>query len=172
MAEFRNILADGDLIRQRKQPCWWLFGEPKWHPYRNLSREVRFLEERMHAAHAAYKAAQEDYVVAHKNITVDMDMLRMHKMDNSEVVYEIPSDESILSRRDGVKYSQGNQNQKQKGSNGNGNNQQNNQKGGDNGNGNNQNQNQNQKGNNNQQKGKQSGVVTVGQLLNAKLILH
>lgn len=171
MAEFRNILADGDLIRQRKQPTWWLFGDPKWSPYRNLSREVRFLEERMHAAHAAYKAAQEDYVVAHKNVNVDMDMLRMHKMDNSEVVYEIPSDESILSRRDGVKYSQGNSNQKQKGSgnNGNGNNQQGGQNGGGSDNGNNQNQNQNQP-NKQKQRGQPKSLLEL--LTTAKVVLH
>lgn len=171
MAEFRNILADGDLIRQRKAVGWWLFGgsKSKWQPYRNLSREVRFLEERMHAAHAAYKAAQEDYVVAHKNVNVDMDMLRMHKMDNSEVVYEIPSDESILTRRDGVKYSSGNSGQKQKGQNGNGNNGQN-QNGGGNGGGNNQNQNQNQNGN--KQKQKQQPKSLLELFSNAKVILH
>lgn len=167
MAEFRNVLADGDLIRERSGAMgWWLFGEKKWQPYRNLSREVRYLEERMHAAHAAYKAAQEEYVVAHKNVQVDMDVLRMHKMDNSEVSYELPSDESILARRDGVKYSSGGQNQKQKGSGGNGN-QQNNQKGGDNGGGNNQNQNQNQS---NKQKTKPMSMLEL--LSNAKIIMH
>ena len=176
MAEFRNILAGGDLIRQRKAAGWWLFGEKQWRPYRNLSREVRYLEERMHAAHAAYKAAQEDYVVAHTNVRCDMDLLHMHKMDNSEVSFELPSDESILSRVDGRKYStNNNHNQKQKGSGGGNGNQNNGQKGG--GDGGNNNQNQNQKGNGqqqnqNQQKGKGAGVVTVGQLLNAKLVLH
>lgn len=131
MAEYRNILADGDLIRERKALGWWLFGEQKWVPYRNLSREVRCLKERMDAAHAAYKSAQELFVVAQKNVQLDIDLLRMHKMDNSEVTYELPADESILSFRDGVKYSFGNQSgQKQKGQNGNGNGQQNNQKGG------------------------------------------
>lgn len=174
MAEFRNILADGDLIRQRQAPRWWLFGDKSWAPYRNLSREVSCLEEQMHAAHAAYQAARERYVVAQTNVKVDKDLLTKHLGCNSTVSYELESDESILSRRDGVKYnmSGNNQKQKQSGNNGNGNNGQNDQKGGDNGNGNNQNQNQNQKGNNNQQKGKQSGVVTVGQLLNAKLVLH
>ena len=170
MAEFRNILAGGDLIRQRKGAVgWWLFGEKKWQPYRNLSREVRFLEERMHAAHAAYKAAQEDYVVAHKNVTLDMDMLRMHKMDNSEVSFELPSDESILSRRDGVKYSSSNQSHKQKGSSGTGGNQQNNQNGGGDGGGNNQNQNQNQS--NKQKQGRQSKSL-LELLSSAKVTLH
>lgn len=167
MAEFRNVLADGDLIRQRKHAMgWWLFGTKEWHPYRNLSREVRFLEERMHAAHAAYKAAQEDYVVAHKNVNIDMDVLRMHKMDNSEVSYEIPSDESILTRRDGVKYSSGNSGQKPKGSGGNGG-QQNNQSGGGSDNGNNQSQKQNQS---NKQRNHPKSLLEL--LSSAKVILH
>jgi len=167
MAEFRNVLADGDLIRQRKHAMGWrLFGTKEWHPYRNLSREVRFLEERMHAAHAAYKAAQEDYVVAHKNVNIDMDVLRMHKMDNSEVSYEIPSDESILTRRDGVKYSSGNSGQKPKGSGGNGG-QQNNQSGGGSDNGDNQSQKQNQS---NKQRNQPKSLLEL--LSSAKVVLH
>lgn len=171
MAEFRNVLADGDLIRQcQGMMGWWLFGKKQWRPHRNLSREVRFLEERMHAAHAAYKAAQEDYVVAHKNVTSDMDLLRMHKMDNSEVSYELPSDESILSRRDGVKYGGGNPAQKQKGQGGNGNNQQGGSQGSSgSGNENPQNHGQRNGGNHNKQQGK---PPTVRDLLDAKVILH
>lgn len=165
MAEYRNMLADGDLIRQRKGAMgWWLFGDPKWQPHRNLSREVRFLEERMHAAHAAYKAAQEDYVVAHKNVALDKDLLMKYKGANSEVSYEMPSDESILSRRDGVKYNQGNnQKQNQSGNKGNGNSQQ--QSGKDSGNS----QNQNQSGN---QKQKQQPKTLLELLTTAKVILH
>lgn len=169
MAEFRNMLADGDLIRQRKGALasWWLFGDPKWQPHRNLSREVRFLEERMHAAHAAYKAAQEDYVVAHKNVSLDKDLLLKYKGANSEVSYEMPSDESILSRRDGVKYNQGNSNQKQKGSGNNGNGQNNQQPSGQGG-GNSQNQDQN----NNKQRQKQQPKSLLELLTTAKVILH
>jgi hypothetical protein len=172
MAEYRNILADGDLIRQRKGVVgWWLFGESKWKPFRNLSREVRYLEERMHAAHAAYKAAQEDYVVAHKNVAFDKDLLMKYKGANSEVSYEMPSDESILSRRDGIKYNSSNNNQqkqKQSGGSGNGNNQQNNQGGNDKGNGNNQNQNQNQSGK--QRGGRRQSLL--GLLANAEVTVH
>jgi hypothetical protein len=105
MSEFRKILADGDLISQKEMASgWWLFGEKKWEPYRNLSREVRFLEQRMHDHHAAYTSAREDFVVAQKNVNLDADFLRKYKSDNSEVIYIIPSDESILARRDAVKY--------------------------------------------------------------------
>ena len=133
MTEFRNILADGDLIRQQQLSRWWLFGDKNWSPYRNLSREVRNLEERMHTAHAAYKAAQDIFVVSQKNVTDDINMLRAYKMGNSEVSYEIPSDESIIVRRDGIKYgsssnSSGKQNNQRKG---NGNNQQHQQKSGE-----------------------------------------
>lgn len=175
MSEFRNILADGDLIRQRKRPCWWLFGDEKWQPYRNISREVRSLEEMMHAAHAAYKQSQEYYVVASANMKADMELLRKYKGLNSEAVYELPGDESILYRRDGVKYSgNGNQNQKQKGQNngGQGNNQQNNQSGGENGDGNNQNHNQNQNGKQ-QNKGRQPHKKSLLALLaSAEITMH
>jgi len=182
MAEFRNILAGGDLIRQRKGAAgWWLFGdkEKQWKPYRNLSREVRYLEERMHEAHAAYQAAREDYVVASTNVQHDKDLLGLHLLDNSEVWYELPSDESILSRRTGMKYNaNNNHSQKQKGSGG-GDGGNNNQKGGGNGGGNNQNQNQNQNGNQDgnkpqgQQKTKQRGnAIPMSKLLTAEVVLH
>lgn len=104
MSDFRKILADGDLISQKQAGGWWLFGEKKWEPYRNLSREVRYLEQRMHDYHAAYSAAREEFQVAQKNVSLDSDFLRKYKSDNSEIIYIIPSDESILARRDGVKY--------------------------------------------------------------------
>jgi len=107
MSDFRKILADGDLISQKQAGGWWLFGEKSWAPYRNLSREVRFLEQRMHEHHALYRAAQEDFVVGQKNVSTDIDFLRKHKSENSEVIYIVPSDESILSRRDGIKYGGG-----------------------------------------------------------------
>ena len=171
MAEFRNILADGDLIRQRKAAGWWLFGGEKWRPYRNLSREVRFLEERMHAAHAAYKQAQEDYVVAHTNVKFDKDLLMKYKGANSEVSYEMPSDESILSRRDGIKYKSGSSGQQQKGQNGNGNSQQNNQKGDGSEADKSQNQSQTQSNKQNQkQKSQPKSLLEL--LTTAKVILH
>lgn len=165
MAEFRNIIADGDLIRQVQLPRWWLFGDKHWAPHRNLSREVRSLEQRMHKAHAVYKESQEDFVVAQKNVGMDINMLRAHKSGNSEVSYEIPSDESILVRKEGIKYSGGGnqQPQKQKGQqNGNGNNQQNNQqKSGD------------QQNNQAKQKGQQRKPASLMELLmNTKVVTH
>lgn len=156
MSAYRDIIAGGDLIRQRKQPRWWFFGDESWAPWRNLDREVRWFEEDMHAKHAAYKEAQERYVVAKTNVQMDKDMLTLHKLADSEVSFMKPSDESIVFRRQDVKYNMnpnsGNQKQKGNQNNGNGNNQQQNQNGnGGNGGGNNQNQNQN----NQNQKGKQ-----------------
>jgi len=158
MAEFRNVVADGDLIRER-QVCsgsWlpWRKKDVVWEPFRNLSREVRAAEEIMHNAHAAYRAAQENFVVAQKNVNMDKGILRSHKNDNSEIVYQIPSDESILARREGVKYNTGNRSG--------GNNNQNS------GKGNNQ-QNNNQKKNSGQQNRK---VKLLDALLNAEVTLH
>lgn len=162
MAEFRNILADGDLIRQRQLSRWWLFGDKKWAPYRNLSREVRNLEERMHSAHAAYRAAQDMYVTAQKNVHDDIHLLRLYKSANTETSYEIPSDESIIVRREGVKYGSGNNKQRGKG-----NNQQQQQKsGGDN----NQNQQQQQQGKGKQQQRKPSSLIEL--LMNTKVVAH
>lgn len=163
MSEFRRSIADGDLISEvKKFGGWWLFGKEYWSPYRNLSREVRFLEQRMHDHHAAYKAAQEDFVVAQKNVQTDIDVLRMYKMDNSEVAYITPSNESILDRRDGIKYSGGNNSgQKQKG------------QGGGNGNGQQGNQNgQNNGQNNNKQQHGRKAMTMLELLTNAKIVLH
>lgn len=167
MAEYRNILADGDLIRQRKLPSWWLFGEPKWYPHRNLSREVRYLDDRRAQLKAAWQQAEEEYAVAHQNVCMDKGVLMKHKGANSEVYYEMPSDESILSRRDGVKYKGNNSGQKQKGQNNGGGNQQGN---GQKGNGNGNNQNQRQKSNNNG--GNKKSPPTLRELLDAKVIVH
>lgn len=155
MAEFRNIIANGDLIREKVVPSWWFFSGKKWAPYRNLSREVRYLEERMHSMHAMYRQAQEDFVVAQKNVNMDRGFLHKHKVDNSEVVYEIPSDESILERREGVKYSTSRNNNGNKQNNGNGNNQ--------------QKQQQNQRKGNAEQKKPQSLLAF---LADAKITLH
>lgn len=115
---------------------------------------------------------REEFMVAQKNVHLDMDVLRMHKMDNTEIAYITPSDESILDHRDGVNYNQrgNNQNQKQKGSGNNGGNGNNQQKGGDSGGGNNQNQNQNQ--NNNKQKGHGRKTSLLGLLASAEVTLH
>lgn len=167
MTEYRKVLADGDLITERKLGGWWFFGD-KWLPHRNLSREVRFLEERMHQAHSVYMQCREEFMVAQKNVHMDMDVLRLHKMDNTEIAYITPSDESILDHRDGVNYNQKGNNQKQKGSGNNGGNGNNQQKGGDNGGGNNQNHNQNQQ--NNKQRGQQKSLLDL--LASAKVTLH
>jgi len=166
MSKFRNIIANGDLIRERKAPCWWLFGEEKWQPYRNISREVRYLEERMHKLHSLYKEAQEDYVVAQKNMVLDMELLKAFKTKNSEAVYELPSDESILARREGVKYNANNSAQKQKEQSGKENNQQN--SGSEKSEGQDQSQNQN---NSNKQKQKSTPKTLLEFLAGSRIIL-
>lgn len=170
MTEYRRIIADGDLVSQIKSSGLLasLFGNTEWSPYRNLSREVRFLEQSMHDAHAAYKAAQERFVVAQKNVQLDMDLLRLHKMDNSEVAYITPSNESILDRREGVKYSNSSGNssgQKPKGqSGGQGND---GQQGDGKGGGNNQNQ-----GQNNKQQNRGRRMTALDLLTKAEITIH
>lgn len=169
MAEFRNVVADGDLIRERQVSSlsWWPWCKKstEWAPHRNLSSEVRLLEEMMHNAHAAYRAAQDNFVVAQKNVNMDKGILRSHKNDNSEIIYQIPSDESILARREGVKYSSG----KGSGGGGGGNNngQQNKQ---NNGNGNNNQQKQNNQKNNSGGHGRKKSLLAV--LADAEITVH
>ena len=166
MAEFRNVVADGDLIRERQMTSlsWWPWCKKstEWAPHRNLSNEVRLLEEMMHNAHAAYRAAQDSFVVAQKNVNMDKGVLRAHKLDNSEIIYQIPSDESILARRDGVKYSSGN---RSGGSGGGNNNPKQN-----NGNGNNNQQEKNNQKNNSGGHGRKKSLLAI--LADAEVTLH
>lgn len=162
--EFRKIIADGDLLLQQRG-FWYPFG-PKWFNYRNESEEVRLLKQHMDNAFMAYKQLQHQFSVAQKNVQTDMQLLQMHKVDNSEVEYLIPHELSILEERDGIKY-----NSNKGGNNG--------QKGGGNGGGSNQNQNQNQnngQGNNNQnqsKKGKQQNkpVSIMDLIMNGRVVL-
>lgn len=163
---FRKVIADGDLILQKKG-SWWLFGGEKWQPYRNESEEVRLLKEHMDSAFMQYKQMQHLFVVAQKNVQCDIELLQMHKMDNSEVEYIVPCELSILEERDGIKYSSGNSSGKQKQNNGNGNNQQNNQKGNGSDGGNNQNQKQNQS---NKQRNQPKSLLEL--LTNVKVVAH
>lgn len=139
-AGYRKILADGDLLLQCKGR--WLFGD--WQNYRNLSEEARLLKGHMDAAYMQYKHLQHLYIVASTNVQNDIDFINMYQLDNSEAVWIVPHETSILEEREGVKYSNGNNkgkggNQNQNNGNGGGNN-----NGNGNGGNNNQNQNQNQ----------------------------
>ena len=160
--EFRKIISDGDLLLQSRG-VWWPFG-PKWENYRNESEEVRLLKQHMDNAFMAYKNLQHQYTVALKNVQTDMQLLQMHKVDNSEVEYLIPHELSILEERDGIKYKSNN------GGNGN--------KGGGNGGGSNQNQNQNQNGgqgqNQNQskkQKQQNKPVSIMDLIMNGRVVI-
>lgn len=162
--EFRKVIADGDLLLQSRG-FWWPFG-PKWENYRNESEEVRLLKQHMDNAFMAYKGLQHQYTVALKNVQTDMQLLQMHKVDNSEVEYLIPHELSILEERDGIKYDSN------KGGNTSG-------KGSDGGSNQNQGQNHNQnqgQGNNNQnqsKKGKQQNkpVSIMDLIMNGRVVL-
>lgn len=122
-SEFREIVANGDLLLQKRS--WWLFGD-KFLNYRNLSEESRLLKEHMDQAYMRYKELQRLYIIASKNVQTDTETIGMYKIDNSEVEVSVPSDFSILEERDGIKYSfsKGNSSGNAKQNNGNGNNQQ------------------------------------------------
>lgn len=160
--EFRKVIADGDLLLQSRG-LWWPFG-PKWENYRNESEEVRLLKQHMDEAFMNYKRLQHLFTVAQTNVKTDMQLLQMHKVDNSEVEYLIPHELSILEERDGIKYKSSN------GNNGGG-------KG--NGGGSNQNQNHNQnngQGNNNQnqskkQKQQNKPVSLMELIMNGRIVL-
>jgi len=163
--EFRKIIADGDLILQQRNMLW-PFG-PKWFNYRNESEETRILKQHMDNAYMQYKEMQHLFTVAQKNVQTDMQLLQMHKVDNSEVEYLIPCELSILEERDGIKYSgNGKQNGKQNGGNNQNQGGNNNQGGGgqNNGNGNNQ-QNQSKKGG-----GQNKPMTFLEMLMNAKVV--
>lgn len=162
---YRKILADGDLILQKKGCI--LFGG-SWKNWRNLSEESRLLKEHMDSAFMKYKQLQHLYVVASTNVKHDSETLQLHGMDNSCVELRSLAEQSLLEEREGVKYRFGGNNN-QNGNNGNSQKQ----KGQNNGNDGSGNQNQNKQQNqNNQNKGNQSkgsSLTLMELLMNARL---
>lgn len=158
--DFRMVVANGDLILQQKQrKGWWFLGDKsEWVPFRNLSEEERCMKEHMDNAFMHYKNMQRLYVIAQKNVSTDIEKIQVHKFDNSEVEYLVPSDFSILEEREGIKYSFSRGNGGSGGS-GKGNNQNNN------GNGNNQQQ------SNKQKKAQNKPMSVMDMLMNAKIVM-
>jgi len=154
---FRKEIVDGDLIVKYK-PWYGLPGT--WKPYRNLSEEVRKLKT--HADNAASKAAdlKRKFLVAESNVKADLHSLQRILLDNSDVHFHTDTDNSILEEREGVKYSfnfkQDNENNKQDASSNKDKQQQ-------------QQPNQHKQQGHDQSKGR---TLSVGQLLNSKIILN
>lgn len=105
---FRKVISEGDLIVERRY--WWSLG--KFIPYRNLSEEVRCLTDLEEAALEKFKSLHFSRVVAEGNVKHDMDTLQMYLLDNSKVSWYSDIEQSILEKREGVKYSDRSNNNK------------------------------------------------------------
>lgn len=159
MSCYREILSDSDLILQRK--VGFLFG--KWVNWRNLDEELRALRLHEKSAEDHYKQMQYLRTIAEGNIRDRKEMLQVHLMDNSDAAFNLKVETSILEQRDGVKYNfgkQGNQNPKQQ------------QKGGGNNNQKQQQNGQNNQGNKSSGNGRKPLVISMQDLLGAKVSLN
>jgi len=157
---FRQIISSGDLLQL--QPSWFGFGG--WKGHRNLSEEVRLLEGHVEKARAKYLDLAHKHVIASTNVAEKLETLQILLLENSDAYFEVSVDNSILEKREGVKYNfsrgnggnnnkqgQASSNKDKQGSSNEGNNKQGNNNG----------------GGNNKQK-----VFSISDLLGAKLVLH
>lgn len=159
---YRQIISNGDLIQL--QPSWFGFGP--WKPHRNLSEEVRKLHKLEEEANAKYLELAYLNVVASTNVAEKLETLQILLLENSDAYFEVGVDNSILEKREGVKYnfSRG------KGDSGNGNNKQGNassnkdKQGGE--------SKDNKQGNNNGGDGRKNRVISFADLLSGKIMLH
>lgn len=149
---FRQILSNGDLIQL--EPSWFGFGA--WKPHRNLSEEVRLLQELEDKAKAKFLDLAQKNVIASANVESQKETLQMLLLENSEAYFEVSIDNSILEKREGVRYNYAR-------------NSGNNKQGNASSNKDKQNASDKQGGNDNNKKGR---VLSIGDLLGAKLVLH
>lgn len=97
---YRKVIVDGDLMLLHKP--WYSFG--KYTPYRNLSEEVRCLNELTEKAMAKYKELSQSYVVASTNVAAELETLQILLLENSEAYFDVSVDNSILDKREGLRY--------------------------------------------------------------------
>lgn len=156
---YRRVISNGDLVQL--EPTWFGFG--KWRLHRNLSEEVRLLEEHVERAKAKYLDLAYKSVLASGNVAEELETLQILLLENSEAYYEVGVDSSILEKREGIKYqfNKGSNNNDKKGSSSS--NKDSNNKGGGNQGSNNNGGNQGNKGG----KG-----IPISKLLGASLVLH
>lgn len=154
---YRKVIANGDLVQLK--PTWFGFGP--WEMHRNLSEEVRLLQELEDKAKAKYIDLAHKSVIASTNIADELETLQILLLENSEAYFEVGVDNSILEKREGVRYNF---------------NRGNNNKQGASSNKDKQNQNQNKdNGSNGHGDGDKKGnrkVLSMSDLLSAKLVLH
>lgn len=160
---YRQIISNGDLIQL--QPSWFGFGP--WKPHRNLSEEVRKLHKLEEEAKAKYLELAYLNVVASTNVAEKLETLQILLLENSDAYFEVGVDNSILEKREGVKYNFN----RGKGDGNNGNNKQGNASSNKDKQGGSNNGNDKQGDNNGGGKGK-AKVLSISDLFGAKLILH
>jgi len=146
---FRKVITDGDLMLTYKP--WWSLS---YTPYRNLSEEVRCLKELEENAMSKYKELASRYQVASINVADELETLQVLLLENSDAYFEVDVDNSILDKREGMRYQYNRKPNNKKGSSSNKENQ----------------QKQNQ-GKQNQSQSKGRGIP-ISKLLGASLVLH
>jgi len=155
---YRKVISNGDLVQL--QSSWFGFGSYKLH--RNLSEEVRLLQELEDKAKSKYLDLAQKNVIASTNIADELETLQILLLENSEAYFEVGVDNSILEKKEGIRYNYSrNSNNKQ---------------GQASSNKDKQHQN-NDKSNNGQRngdsgKGGNRKVFSISDLLGAKLVLH
>lgn len=157
---YRKIISNGDLLQL--QASWFGFGP--WKMHRNLSEECRLLQELEDKAKAKYLDLAHKNVIASTNVAEELETLQILLLENSDAYFEVSVDNSILEKREGVKYnfSRGNSGDKSK----QGQASSNKDKPGGSNEGNNKQGTNNGGGNHNQK------VFSISDLLGAKLVLH
>jgi len=97
---FRKEISNGDLIQL--EPSWFGFGKYRLH--RNLSEEVRLLGELEEKAKSKYLELSMKHMIAAKNVGEDLETLQILLLENSDAYFETGVDNSILEKREGVRY--------------------------------------------------------------------
>lgn len=107
---FRKVIAEGDLVIEHKP--WYSFGQ--YTMYRNLSEEVRYLKQHEEKARAKYLDLAQTHVIAKTNVAAELETLQILLLENSEAYFEVSVDNSILDKREGLRYNFGHSNQNNK----------------------------------------------------------
>lgn len=97
---YRKVIDNGDLVRLYKP--WYSFG--KFKPYRNLSEEVRNLRIQADKALAKYRELAELEIIASTNVAAELETLQILLLENSDAYFEEELDNSILDKREGIRY--------------------------------------------------------------------
>lgn len=97
---YRQIISNGDLVQLHSS--WFGFGP--WKIHRNLSEEARLLQMHEDKAKAKYLELAHLNVIASTNVAEKLETLQILLLENSDAYFEVSADNSILEKREGVKY--------------------------------------------------------------------